>query len=295
MSRALAKLTRRLRQRQGSRSPLAGWQASLKAAVRWRDPAAVRLIGEKAHQQIIAEMSGRWLRDAEQLLEVVSEGRRWRMVTFEALRLQSDHYRALALIGSARNCVDVDAPADTGVIAWNLDSMAQEFGRTESANDLPLFMVWAEMTIAQTALHEAAHFCAPIVGLPKWTRANFALAVSMPSTPRKPGTAQTNHGPRWAQAYAVLVERALSGRGRLALRENHLLDAPGFRRLFRASVHDDLSLHAGRPGEAIVDAATACIGCRGPWHMPIQEMLLAPLPVALVDLFEVGESTSAAA
>ena len=295
MTRALAKAIRSTRMKQGSRSPLAGWQASIAAAERWGDPAATRLIAGKARQQIVKAMAGRWLREAEQLLGVVSEGRRWRMVTFESLRLQSDHYRALACIGSVRDCVDVDAPAGTGVIAWNLDSMAQEFGTTEHATDLPLFMGWAEMTIAQTALHEAAHFLAPIVGLPTWTKANFALAVSMPSTPRKPGTAQVNHGPRWAQAYAVLVERAVSGRGRLALREGHLLDAPGFRRLFRDLVNDDLASHAGRPGEAIVDAATADIGCRGPWHMPIQEMLSAELPVALVDLFEVGERSSAAA
>ena len=295
MTRALCRRIRSTRMKQGSRSPLAGWQASIAAAEKWGDPAGVRLIAGKARQAIVKAMAGRWLRDAEQLLAVVSEGRRWRMVTFEALRLKSDHYRALACIGTVRDCVDVDAPAATNVIAWNLDSMAQEFGRTESANDLPLFMVWAEMTIAQTALHECAHFLAPIVGLPKWTRANFALAVSMPSTPRKPGTAQVNHGPRWAQAYAVLVERALSGRGRLALREGHLLDAPGFRRLFRDLVNDDLASHAGRPGEAIVDAATACIGCRGPWHAPIDDLLLAPLPVALVDLFEAGERSSAAA
>ena len=296
MSRALAKQIRSTRMKQGSRSPLAGWQASIAAAVRWGDPAATRLIAGKARESIVKGMAGRWLRDAEQLLAVVSEGRRWRMVTFESLKLKSDHYRALACIGTVRDCVDVDAPAATNVIAWNLASLAQEFGRTERADDLPLFMVWAELTIAQTALHEAAHFLAPIVGLPTWTKANFALAVSMPSKPRAPGTAQVNHGPRWAQAYSLLVERALSGRGRSALRENHLLDAPGFRRLFRTIVHDDMASHAGRPGEAIVDAATACIAGRGPWHMPIQEMLSAELPVALSDLFsEAGERSSAAA
>jgi hypothetical protein len=254
------------------------------------------LIAGKARRQIVAGMAGRWLRDAEQLLEVVSEGRAWRLLSFHEVGWVSEFYRGMACIGSVRDCVDVAAPADVGVIAVNLSLMAEEFGRLEHAADLSLFMVWMELTITQMALHECAHFLAPLPILPAWNRDTFRLAVTMPASPRQPGTARVNHGARWAQAYAVLLERALSGRGRLALREGHLLDSPGFRRLFRASVHDDLSLHAGRPGEAIVDAATACIGCRGPWHMPIQEMLSAELPVALVDLFsEAGERSSAAA
>jgi len=282
--------------RQGSRSPLAAWQASIAAAVRWGDPAATRLIAGKARQQIVKAMAGRWLRDAEQLLAEVSEGRRWRMVTFQEVGWVSEFYRGMACIGSVRDCVDVDVPADVGVIAVNLPLMAQEFGRLEHAADLSLFMVWMELTITQMALHECAHFLAPLPILPAWNRDTFRLAVTMPASPRQPRTARVNHGPLWAMAYSVLLERALSGRGRQALPEGHLLDAPGFRKVFRDLVYADLEAHAGRPGEAIVDAATTGIAGRGPWHKSVEEMLLAPLPVALEGLFsEAGERSSAAA
>ena len=264
--------------------------------MRWGDPAAVRLIGEKAHQQIIAAMSGRWCRQAEQLLAVLTEGKPWRVLTFAEVGLASDHAAGLCLLAGLRHAAGVSIHPDVGVALVNVAVLADRFRIAGPADVGPLAERLAA-DVCRVAIHEAAHTLAPPDRLERMagiTPELFRRVMAAPSG-HPPGASRPGHAAAWCRAYAVLAARCCTPRGTEASPWSRWENAEGWRRVFWQSVEADMAAHAGRPGGALYDAATADFRGRGPWHAHIDDLLLARLPVALVDLFSEVERSSAAA
>jgi len=280
--------------RQGSRTTLAGWQASLRSAVAWGDPAAVRLIGEQARQQIALAESGRWCRGAERLLVTLTEGKPWRVLSFADVGMVSDHAAGLCLLPGLRPAAGVSIHCDTGVLLVNVEAMAARY-LIAGPPDVGALAELMAVDVCRTAVHEAAHTLAPPDGL-KWmegvTPELLRQAVAAPSS-HPSGSSRPGHGDAWCRAYAVLTARCCTPRGMDAAPWREWENTDGWRRLFWQSMETDLEAHAGRPGGALYTAALSDCAGRGPWHAHVDDLLSAPLPMALVDLLEAEQSAAA--
>ena len=273
---------------------MAGWQASLRSAVAWGDPAAVRLIGEQARQQIALAESGRWCRGAERLLVTLTEGKPWRVLSFADVGMVSDHAAGLCLLPGLRHAAGVSIHRDTGVLLVTVEAIAFRYLIAGPADVGALAELMAA-DVARTAVHEAAHSLAPPDCL-DWmdgvTSELLRQAVAAPSG-HPSGSSRPGHGAEWCRAYALLAARCGTPRGMDAAPWSGWENTDVWRRLFWQSTEADLEQHAGRPGAALYDAAISDCAGRGPWHARVDDLLSAPLPMALVDLFEAERSAAA--
>jgi len=287
MTRALAKPIRSC--------GLEGWKASLAAAVAWGDPAATRLLGRQARQQIIAEQSGRWCRGAERLLVALTQGKKWRVLSFREVALVSDHAVGLCLLPGLRHAAGVSIHYDVGAVLVNVDAIASRYLIAGPA-DVGALAELLAVDVARTALHECAHALAPpdrLERLADITPELFRRSMAAPCN-HPPGSSRPGHAAEWVRAYSLLTARCCTPRGMDAAPWREWENTDGWRRLFWQSMEADLEAHAGRPGAALYDAAISDYAGRGPWHAHVDDLLSARLPPALVNLFEAEHSSAAA-
>jgi hypothetical protein len=237
-------------------------------------------------ETLVAMHRTSWLRDAEALIHVIDwaafQGRTFHAIDFADLGIASEcgmfgfaagrQLHELANGKLPRRITTTPAAA----VAVNCTAIARRL-LAPQIGDPDADAAWIGDIVAATVVHEFSHVLAADVADERFDFGTIdTLAAAVNAARVAPVYKPHHHGPTWARAYALLVQRGRALRGHYARRA-----------MFKSDIDDRLPDCAG----AVLEALRPELD-RDDGDAPLVALLRQPAPEPFIELFNAPTATA---